>query len=97
MEFNGVNSVAKAAPASTVGDMGVLLDLSGPGLGAQWFYPILADCSYRSRMIKMRILSAIKPACALLLAGLFLAGCHGHLHHGHVPPGQVKKTITHGG
>lgn len=48
-------------------------------------------------MIKTRILSAIKPACALLFAGLFLASCHGHLHHGHVPPGQVKKTIVHGG
>jgi len=39
----------------------------------------------------------LKPIFTVFLACLFLAACHGHLHHGHVPPGQIKKTVTHGG
>lgn len=32
---------------------------------------------------------------ALAVLGLIAAGCHGHLKHGHIPPGQAKKVLTH--
>jgi len=44
-------------------------------------------------MSKCATIANMKLLGAVLLACLFLAGCHGHLHNGNVPPGQVKKVI----
>ncbi len=60
-------------------------------------YSILVFGTYALCMSKMFTLALIKPFCAVLFACLFLAGCNGHLHNGHAPPGQVKKAIIYGG
>jgi outer membrane murein-binding lipoprotein Lpp len=44
-------------------------------------------------MSKSAAIVHMKLLGAVLLASLFLAGCHGHLHNGNVPPGQVKKVV----
>ncbi len=36
----------------------------------------------------------VRSLIAVVFGALLLAGCHGTLHHGHVPPGQAKKVIA---
>lgn len=43
----------------------------------------------------MGVTTPVRSLILVAVAAFALAGCHGHLKHGHIPPGQAKKALVH--